>query len=96
MTFLLDPTLLEMEGGRYVGPILPVFLEELVSGKRGVGGSSRGSGVGGGKIGDRKGDRCGGGGGSGGSRDGGRGGGTGQDCAGVGGKGSRSSVRVWV
>ena len=36
---MLDPILLELEGGRYVGPLLPLPLAELVNGKH-VGGSA--------------------------------------------------------
>ena len=30
--FNLDPILLDMEGGRYVGPILPGVLKDLITG----------------------------------------------------------------
>ena len=35
--FSLEPILLELEGGQYVGPLLPVLLKELVCGIRGDG-----------------------------------------------------------
>ena len=47
--FSLEPILLELEVGRYVGPLLPLPLEELVSGRRGGSndGGSNGNGKGG-------------------------------------------------
>ena len=78
MTFSLEPILLELEGERYVGPLLPMPLAELVSRRHGSSGSggiiSRGGGNGDGCDGDL--GRSGGSSGSGG-RDGGKGGGTG-------------------
>ena len=69
--FLLNPILLELDGGRYVGPPLPLplTLAELVSGRRGggdgIGGGSSGNGKG------VKGEGCGGGSGGGGGSSGG-------------------------
>ena len=37
--FYVEPILIEMEGARYVGPILTATLVELVSGRRGGDGS---------------------------------------------------------
>ena len=98
--FSVEPILLELEGGRYVGPLLLAALVELVCGRRGVG---NGSGSGGGGV------RSGGGvGGSGGTSSGGgsSGGGGGINvgrsrCAGcigsgAGTGGSRVSTRVQV
>ena len=41
--FLLEPILLELEGGRYVGPLFPLPLAELVSRRRGGNGCNCGS-----------------------------------------------------
>ena len=38
--FSLEPILVELEGGRYIGPILPAALADLVSGRRPAGGSA--------------------------------------------------------
>ena len=62
--FSLKPILVELEGGRYIGPILPAALADLVSGRRPAGGSAQKGGGGGGS-------------GSGGSDGGGSGGGGG-------------------
>ena len=51
---LLDPILLELESGRYVGPLLPLPLAKLFSGRRGGGG---GGGTGGGSGGNGKGSK---------------------------------------
>ena len=80
--FSLEPILLKLEGGHYVGPLLPLPLADLVSGRRG---GSGGTGGGNGSGGNRKGEKeegCGGGIG------GGSGGGSGE----YGGK-SRGAVR---
>ena len=45
--FSLKPILLELESGRYVGPLLPLPLTELVSGRHGDGGGNDGGGSGG-------------------------------------------------
>ena len=86
--FLLEPILLELEGGHYVGPILPMPLAGLASGRRG--GDSSGSG-GSRKVG--KGDVHSGGGGG---RYGGKGGGADRGGASGGGGGSGSTARVRV
>ena len=45
--FSLKPILVELEGGRYTGPILPAALANLVAGRRPAGGSAlKGGGVG--------------------------------------------------
>ena len=44
--FSLKPILAEMEGRRYVGPVLPVTLADLLTGKHAAGGSGGGSGGG--------------------------------------------------
>ena len=59
--FSLEPILIKLEGGRYIGPILPAALAELVAGRRPAGGSAQKGGGGGGGSGG------GGGGGGGGS-----------------------------
>ena len=49
--FSLEPILVELEGGRYIGPILPDTLADLVAGRWPAGGSAAkggGSGSGGG------------------------------------------------
>ena len=38
--FSLEPILVELEGGRYIGPILPAALADLVSGRPPAGGSA--------------------------------------------------------
>ena len=38
--FSLEPILVELEGGRYIGPILPDALADLVAGRRPAGGSA--------------------------------------------------------
>ena len=51
--FSLEPILVELEGGRYIGPILPASLADLVAGRRpsgesapkGGGGGSSGGGI---------------------------------------------------
>ena len=71
MPLLVEPLLLELEGGRYVGPLLPATFVELVSGRRvggdgnngddsGSGGDSGGGGSKGGNGGKRgdDGSRC--------------------------------------
>ena len=87
---LVEPILLEIKGRRYVGPLLPVMLAELVSGRRGESGSngggsgsgSRGSGNGGGSSGSvGVGRKCGDSEGGNGNRE--RGGGGGRDVANV-------------
>ena len=98
--FLLDPILLDMEGGWYAVRLLPDPLVDLVSGRCG-GGGGNGSGGGGGTIGGGKRYRCGGGGrggrgGRGGSGDRGRGGGAGQGGASGRGGLARSTARMWV
>ena len=56
--FSLEPILVDIEGDRYVGPVFPTSLDDLVSGRRSEGrgatrgGSGGGSSVGG--VGDRK------------------------------------------
>ena len=79
LLFSLEPILLNLEGGRYVGPLfpLPLPLAELVSGRCGGGGGNGGSSVicGGGNRKCVKGGGCGGSGGGG----GGSGGGSGRD-----------------
>ena len=44
MQFSMEPILLKLEGGKYVGPLLPDTLEYLVSERRGGGGSGGSSG----------------------------------------------------
>ena len=102
---LLEPILLKLECGRYVGPLLPDTLVEIFSGIYG-GGRSGGSNRGGGssKNGSRGGVNGGGsgGGGSGGGgisgsdRNGVRGGGAGHGGAGVGTGGAGGATRVQV
>ena len=46
--FSLEQILVEMEGGRYIGPILPVSLADIITGRRSVGGGGPKSGGGGG------------------------------------------------
>ena len=46
--FSLEPILVELDGGRYIGPILPATLADLVSGRRPAGGSAAKGGGGGG------------------------------------------------
>ena len=46
--FSLKPILVELEGGRYIGPILPAALADLVAGRRPTGGSTPKGGGGGG------------------------------------------------
>ena len=100
MTFSLEPILLDLGGGRYVGPLLPVPLADLVS-EICSGDDGSGSRGGGGNIGGRNGDGYGGD-DSGGCGSGGRGRygvrsrGVGQGGAGSGGGGSGSTVRVRV
>ena len=54
--FLVEPILLDLEGGRYLGPLLPGILAELVSGRRiGSGGGGSGGDSGGGINGGRDG-----------------------------------------
>ena len=38
--FSLEPILVKLEGGRYIGPILPAALVDLVAGRRPAGGSA--------------------------------------------------------
>ena len=64
--FSLEPILVELEGGRYIGPILPAALADLVSGRRPEGGSAAKGGGGGGNGGNGGGGGSGGGGGGGG------------------------------
>ena len=45
--FSLKPILIELERGRYIGPILPASLANLVAGRRPVGGGAPKSGSGG-------------------------------------------------
>ena len=45
--FSLEPILVELEGGRYIGPILPAALADLVSGRRLASGSDQKGGGGG-------------------------------------------------
>ena len=52
LPFSLEPILFEMEGGRYIGPILPASLANLVKGRRPAGWSAPNSGGGGGSGGD--------------------------------------------
>ena len=47
--FYLEQTLVDLEGGRYIGPILPAALADLVSGSRPEGGSAPKGGGGGGR-----------------------------------------------
>ena len=58
--FSLEPIIVEMEGGGYISPILPIFLANLFSGRRSTGGGAPISGVigggSGGGIGDSGGD----------------------------------------
>ena len=94
LPFLLEPILLELEGRRYIGPLLTLTLAELVNGRRGVGnGSVGGTGGNGGSGGNGK---CGTGEGRGGSGggDGGKGGGAGRGGAGSGGGGDGITARV--
>ena len=79
--FLLEPTLLKLEGGRYVGRLLPLPLADLVSGRRGGrGGNGNGGGIGGinGSDGNRKGRN-----------------GEGRSGGGSGGYGGNSGGAVW-
>ena len=47
--FLVEPILIDMEGGRYMGPLLTATLAEIISTRRdGGGGSGRRNGRGGG------------------------------------------------
>ena len=87
-TFSLEPIFLELEGGCYVGPLLPLNLAELVSGKRGGGNSSGDSG------GNGKGGKGCGGSGRGSGRDVGKGRGAGGGGASSGCGGAGSTVRV--
>ena len=89
--FSLETILLNMEGGRYVGPFITVPLVDMVSGRRGGSITSRRRG---GNEGGGKGYVCGSGGGSGG--DGVRGGCTGWGSSGSGGGGAGSTARVRV
>ena len=41
--FLLETILVKMEGGRYLGPIPPIHLADLVSGGGRVGGEEKGN-----------------------------------------------------
>ena len=46
--FSLEPILVELEGGRYIVPILPISLAKLIAGRRSAGvGATRGGSVGG-------------------------------------------------
>ena len=97
--FFLEPILLNMEGWRYVGPLLTATLTELVSGRRGGGSRSGGVNISGGrnrKCGKGYGRGGGGGGSCGDGRDGGRGGDTSRGGAGGGAGGFRSTARVQV
>ena len=58
--FSLEPILVEMEGGRYMSPILPASLSNLITGRRPAGGGT-----------PKSGDSGGGGGGDGGGSSGG-------------------------
>ena len=55
--FSLEPILVEMDGGRYIDPILPVSLFDLVSGRRSAGGGAPK--IGGGRSDDSGGSGCG-------------------------------------
>ena len=93
----LEPILIELEVGRYMGPILPVPLEDLVSGRHDGGGSGGGGISGGGNGVDVKGYGHSSGRGSvGGGGYGERGGGAGWGGAGTGGGGDGSTRRVRV
>ena len=46
--FSLEPILVDLDGGRYMGPILPGSLEDFLVGRRAEGGNSSGGGGGGG------------------------------------------------
>ena len=46
--FYLEPILVKMEGGRYIVPILPASIDDLVTGRRPEGGSAPNSGISGG------------------------------------------------
>ena len=48
--FSFELILVDLEGGRYAGPILPGSLEDLLAGRRAAGGSGSGSGRGGGNT----------------------------------------------
>ena len=48
--FPAEPILFELEGGRYVGPLLTSTMANMVSGRRSVGGSGSGGGNGGGNA----------------------------------------------
>ena len=89
VTFSLDPILLNLEGGRYVGPLLPMPLAELVSDRRQQQQWQRKTGKGYGRGGS-------GGGGRGGGGDGEKSGGAGRGGAAGGGRRSGSTVRVQV
>ena len=57
--FSLEPILVEMEGRRYTGPILPASLADLITGRQSAGGSapkgvSGGGGRGGGGVSTKK------------------------------------------
>ena len=92
VTFLVELVLLNLECGRYMVPLLPDNLAEMVSGRR-VGGGGRGGGGSGSRC-------CGsigiGGSGRGGGGNGGRLGGAGRGCVGAGSGGARGAVRVRV
>ena len=88
--FSVELILIELEGGRYAGPLLPDTLVELVGGRCGGGGGGDSSGGGCGSSGDG-GVR-----GGGGNRNGERGGGTGWGVADAEDGVSGGAVRVWV
>ena len=99
--FLVEPILLKLEGGRYMGPLLPATLAELVSGMHGVYGRGGGDGNSSVSGGDVNGVGSGGGGSRGGEsscgrRNIGRGGGAVQGGTSVGTGGSRGATRVRV
>ena len=52
--FSLKPILVDLEGGHYIGPILPASLDDVVTGRRPTGGSAPKSGGGGGGSGSGK------------------------------------------
>ena len=47
----MKPILLDLEGEKYMGPLLPTIMEELVSGRRGGGSGGGGGSRSGGKSG---------------------------------------------
>ena len=81
--FSVNPTLLELDGRRYVGPLLMCSLEDMHNGRHSGGVSRIGGGCsssrGGGNISGR-----------------GKGGGAGQRGTGVGYRGDEGVMRVWV